>query len=149
MTACIFNYSNISMSSQIINALTFQYRLRGGFCLLFFSVMQHHWPHPYCTDIFLISLCSCCLSTFHNRINGSFFSPLSLASFWGVSDYFIFFFPPLQTKVAPRGGEAQRKHGRERGRCFLSVKFTTQAALLQKKTFKRSNELLTECCRSI
>lgn len=45
--------------------------------------------------------------------------------------------PPLQTKVAPRGGEAQRKHGRERGLYFLSVKFTTQAVLFKNThTFK-------------
>lgn len=149
MTACIFNYSNISMSSQIINALTFQYRLRGGFCLLFFSVMQHHWPHPYCTDIFLISLCSCCLSTFHNRINGSFFSPLSLASFWGVSDYFIFFFLLCRPKLLPE--EERRRENMAESEDAVSCPSSSQHRLLfyKKKTFKRSNELLTECCRSI
>lgn len=83
----------------------------------------------------MIPLCSCCFSTFHNRINVSQFFPLS--SFRGVSDFFPPLPPPLQTKVAPRGGEAQRKHGRERGLYFLSVKFTTQAVLFKNtRTFK-------------
>lgn len=41
----------------------------------------------------------------------------------------LFFFPPLQTKVAPRGGDTHRKHGLERGHYFLCVKFITQAVL--------------------
>lgn len=122
--------SQIKLTVRFI-ALAFQYKLRGGFCPLFFE-SRASLQYRYC----LISSCSCCPSTFRNRNNASPFFSLH----FGV---FLSLFSPLllcRLKLLPEE-ERRRENMAESGdACFLSVKFTTQAALLPNTRKKRKKK---------